>query len=121
MNADAPEPMQKPIHHAIITGTGGVTASSADGLIQFAPPQTVICIAVRVDVPENKMITGLKWYNGSGSQAFPRILVATGNGFEPRHTIRPWRLPRMCRGKNRHGLRWCSPIRSPASPGRCSS
>ena len=36
-----------------------------------------------MDVPENKMITGLKWYNGSGSQTFPRIMVATGNGFEP--------------------------------------
>lgn len=63
--------------------SGGSTAVSADGLLQFYPPQAVSCIAVRVEVPEDKMITGLKWYNGSGSQAFPRILVATGNGFEP--------------------------------------
>ncbi len=68
---------------AMGAGSGGSTTISADGLIQFDPPQAVSCIAVRVEVPEDKMITGLKWYNGSGSQAFPRILIASGNGFEP--------------------------------------
>ena len=63
--------------------SGSATAVSADGVLQFDPPQAVSCIAVRVEVPQDKMITGLKWYNGSGTQAFPRILVATGNGFEP--------------------------------------
>ncbi len=68
---------------AVADAPGDVPMGAADGLLQFDPPQAVSCVAVRVDVPEDKMITGMKWYNGSGSQAFPRILVATGNGFEP--------------------------------------
>ncbi len=55
----------------------------ADGLIGFAPPQAVGCIAVRVAVPEDKMVAGLRWYNGSATESFPRILVASGSGFEP--------------------------------------
>ena len=63
--------------------SGESTAISADGLIQFDPPQAVSCIAVRVEVPEGKMVTGLRWYNGTGAEAFPRILVASGNDFQP--------------------------------------
>lgn len=70
--------------HSAGSGSGGGGGSTpADGLIQFDPPQVVGCIAVRVDVPEDKMVTGLRWYNGSGQQAFPKVLVASGNDFAP--------------------------------------
>jgi len=39
-----------------------------DGLIEFDPPQAVACIAIRVEVPETKMVTGLRWFNGSSSE-----------------------------------------------------
>jgi hypothetical protein len=63
--------------------TGQTTAPSADGLLRFVPPQAVSCVAVRVDVPEDKMITGLRWYNGTDTRSFAHILVASGNDFEP--------------------------------------
>ncbi len=60
-----------------------VPPATADGLIGFAPPQAVGCIAVRVTVPEDKMVAGLKWYNGSATEAYPQFLVASGAGFAP--------------------------------------
>lgn len=57
--------------------------ASADGLIGFSPPQAAGCVAVRVAVPEDKMVVGLRWYNGSAAGAFPQFLVASGAGFEP--------------------------------------
>lgn len=61
----------------------GSPSVPADGMIQFEPPQAVSCIAVRVPVPEGKMIAGLRWFNGTASESFPRILVASGNGDMP--------------------------------------
>ncbi|MDP2324180.1 MAG: FlgD immunoglobulin-like domain containing protein [Gammaproteobacteria bacterium] len=69
---------------AIADGGEGVAAQIlADGLIQFDPPQAVSCVAVRVEVPTDKMITGLRWFSGSSSIAFPRVLVASGNDYWP--------------------------------------
>lgn len=62
---------------------GQTTTACADGLLRFVPPQAVSCVAVRVEVPEDKMITGLKWYNGTSARPFAHILVASGNDFEP--------------------------------------
>jgi hypothetical protein len=63
---------------------GGMPAAvAADGLIQFEPPQAVSCVAVRVDCPVDKMITGLRWHNGSAAEAFPRVLVSSGNDAAP--------------------------------------
>jgi hypothetical protein len=56
---------------------------SAAGLIQFDPPQERACVAVRVRVPEDKMITGLKWWNGTSQRALPKVLIASGAGFFP--------------------------------------
>jgi hypothetical protein len=47
------------------------------------PPQAVSCVAVRVTVPQDKMITGMRWYNGTSTDMFPRILVASGNNLMP--------------------------------------
>ncbi len=67
---------------AQVSGDGSAPVG-ADGLIQFEPPQAVSCVAVRVPIPEDKMITGLRWYNGTSSEAFPRVLVASGNDVMP--------------------------------------
>jgi len=64
-------------------GNGAPVQPAADGLIEFEPPQAVCCIAVRVEVPEGEMVTGLRWHNGTSSIAFPKILVASGNGMTP--------------------------------------
>jgi len=67
---------------AFATGGGG-SASAVDGLIRFDPPQPLGCVAVRVEVPAQQMLTGVRWWNGSASTAFSKILVASGSGVEP--------------------------------------
>lgn len=62
---------------------GTMATVATDGLVQFVPPQAVSCIAVRVSCPADKMITGLRWYNGTASDAFPRVLVSSGNDAAP--------------------------------------
>lgn len=66
-----------------VGGGGGAPAVESAGLIQFDPPQVRACVAVRIEVPEDKMVTGVRWYNGSGTEAFPRILVASGSQLAP--------------------------------------
>ena len=61
----------------------GIPTTSADGLIQFEPPQPRGCVAVRVYVPEDKMVTGLRWYNSAATEAFPKFLVASGAKLSP--------------------------------------
>ena len=67
----------------VCCGSEAMPTGSSDGLIRFEPPQAVSCIAVRVEVPQDKMITGLRWYNGTSTEAFPQVLVASGNDFAP--------------------------------------
>jgi hypothetical protein len=67
---------------AIAAGEGGAIPG-ADGLIRFDPPQPMGCVAVRVDVPAQQMLTGVRWWNGSAALTFPKILVASGSGMEP--------------------------------------
>ncbi len=68
---------------AVLLRGAAYGADVAAGLIRFDPPQPRGCVAVRVDVPASKMLTGVRWRNGSASWAFPKILVASGNGLEP--------------------------------------
>lgn len=68
---------------ALAAGGGTPPAPAADGVLQFVPPQAVSGVAIRVEVPEGRMLTGVRWYNGSGSEAFPQVLVASGNDFQP--------------------------------------
>ncbi len=63
-------------------GGSGVPAA-ASGLLQFAPPQPLECVAVRVDVPEDKMLTGVTWFNGSSQAGNLRLLVASGSDAFP--------------------------------------
>lgn len=69
-----------------LAGAGGGVPGEvpADGLIQFDPPQAVSCVAVRVEVPDGKMVTGVRWCNGTSTESFPQVLVASGSGFSPR-------------------------------------
>ncbi|MBK7047346.1 MAG: hypothetical protein IPH48_12735 [bacterium] len=66
-----------------LAGGSGSSATTADGLIRFDPPQSLGCVAVRVEVPAQQMLTGVRWWNGSASLALPKILVASGSGMEP--------------------------------------
>lgn len=38
---------------------------------------------MRIAVPDDKMVTGLKWFNGTASASFPKVLVSSGNSFAP--------------------------------------
>ena len=63
------------------TGVGGAVV--ADGLLQFEPPQSLGCVALRVDVPADKMIVGMRWFNGTAGGAFPRVLASSGSADAP--------------------------------------
>lgn len=65
------------------TGGGGGGAAVAEGLVQFEPPQPLGCIALRVDVPADKMVIGMRWFNGTATGAFPKVLAASGSGNAP--------------------------------------
>lgn len=62
---------------------GGESGAAANGLIRFDPPQSLGCVAVRVEVPAQQMLTGVRWWNGTASLPFPKVLVASGSGVEP--------------------------------------
>ncbi|MDP2325380.1 MAG: hypothetical protein Q8N51_15320, partial [Gammaproteobacteria bacterium] len=62
---------------------GGGSGAAAIGLIRFDPPQSLGCVAVRVEVPAQQMLTGVRWWNGSAALPFPKVLVASGSGVEP--------------------------------------
>ena len=64
-------------------GTGGAGAVAADGLLQFEPPQSLGCIALRVEVPADKMVVGMRWFNGSADGSFPSVLAGSGSGDIP--------------------------------------
>lgn len=68
---------------SLALGAEGDGVASTDGLLRFDPPQPLGCVAVRVDVPPDQMLVGLRWFNGSSGLPFPKILVASGSGLEP--------------------------------------
>jgi len=62
---------------------GGDAIPDVDGLAIVSPVQERSCIALRVDVPVGKALSGVQWFNGATDQTFPRILVASGSGETP--------------------------------------
>jgi hypothetical protein len=70
---------------AALAGSGGSGGGAvvADGLVQFEPPQPLGCIAVRIDVPADKMVVGMRWFNGTTGGAFPNVLAAPGSAEAP--------------------------------------
>jgi hypothetical protein len=71
---------------AAMAGSGGSSGGGAvvaDGLVQFEPPQPLGCIAVRIDVPADKMVVGMRWFNGTTGGAFPNVLAASGSADAP--------------------------------------
>lgn len=65
------------------SGGGGAGAAVADGLVHFEPPQPLGCIAVRIDVPADKMVVGMRWFNGATGGVFPNVLAASGGADAP--------------------------------------
>lgn len=66
-----------------LAGSGGSGSAPAAGIIRLDPPQPQTCVAVRVEVPGDKMVAGVRWYNGTATAAFPRLLVASGTQVAP--------------------------------------
>lgn len=66
---------------ALASGDGSGSAPAA-GVIHLDPPQPLTCVAVRVEVPDDQMVAGVRWYNGAAT-AFPRVFVASGTQVAP--------------------------------------
>ena len=62
---------------------GGAPVTEVEGIAVISSVEERSCIALRVDVPEGKALSGIHWHNGSSGQAFPKILVASGSGDLP--------------------------------------
>ncbi|MCP4293010.1 MAG: hypothetical protein GY780_14385, partial [bacterium] len=59
-------------------GGSGNPVTEAESLAVIDPVNERSCIALRVEVPEGQAVAGVRWFNGSAEQAFPKILVASG-------------------------------------------
>ncbi len=64
-------------------GGGEGDAETADGFVLVKPVRERSCVAVRVDVPANQAISGIRWFNGSSNQGFPKVLLASGEDVKP--------------------------------------
>lgn len=53
------------------------------GVIGLTPVLEHTCLAAYVPVPDGKALAGVVWYNNDGALAFPRVLVASGDGAGP--------------------------------------
>lgn len=79
------------IHSAVLSlGIGVALAAVAlaapetvDGILKVEPIQERSCLAVRVDVPIDSAVSGMRWYNGSATTAFAQILAAAGTDILP--------------------------------------
>jgi hypothetical protein len=70
-------------HCSALAGSGGGVPQVPDGIVVPQPAGDENCVAVRLEVPGDQMLTGVRWYNGSGAVSFGRILVASGSGLYP--------------------------------------
>lgn len=66
-----------------LAGSGGGVPQVPDGIVVPQPAADANCVAVRLEVPGDQMLTGVRWYNGSSAVSFGRILVASGSGLYP--------------------------------------
>jgi hypothetical protein len=64
-------------------GSGGGPAQTPDGILVPQPAAAANSVAVRLEVPGDQMLTGVRWFNGSDTEAFGRILAATGSELYP--------------------------------------
>ena len=58
-------------------------AETADGYVLVEPVRERSCVAIRIDVPANQAVSGIRWFNGSSSQGFPQVLLASGEDIKP--------------------------------------
>lgn len=53
------------------------------GVIGLTPVREHTCLAAYVPVQDGKALAGVVWYNNDSALAFPRVLVASGDGAGP--------------------------------------
>lgn len=63
---------------ALALAGDGNPSPAADGLIVVEAVQEQSCLAMRVDVPVGKALSGIRWFNGTDSVAFTKVLCASG-------------------------------------------
>ncbi len=71
---------------ALIAADGDVVPAAPDGILVPQPAGPANCVALRVEVPEDQMLAGVRWYNGSAAEAFPRIMATSGRDLFPPST-----------------------------------
>lgn len=64
-------------------GPASAAEESASGFILVSPARATNCVAVRVDVPADMALSGVRWFNGSAVLGFDRVLIASGSDVLP--------------------------------------
>lgn len=59
------------------------STATADGILVLQPATATNLVAVRLAIPDDQMLVGIRWYNGSSSESFGRILAASGRDLFP--------------------------------------
>lgn len=54
-----------------------------DGYVVLDTVTSTTCLAVRVTVPSDQAVSGLRWFNGAVAPSFDQVLVASGSGLYP--------------------------------------
>lgn len=68
----------------VLTMATKAGAADAPQVLQLAPLEAGMCVAVRIPVAQDQAVCGLSWYNNDGSLAFPEMLVVAGyDGIAP--------------------------------------
>lgn len=62
---------------------GANSADTPDGFVLITPTRARSCVAVRIDVPTNQAVSGIRWFNGSSIQGFSKVLLASGEDVKP--------------------------------------
>lgn len=62
-------------------------AAEAQGVMCLAPLGTGSSLAVRVQLPKDKALAGVRWYNNDGTTAFPRVMLAMAADAFPQRDV----------------------------------
>ena len=57
---------------------GGGSTTEPEGMMSITPVLEQSCVAILVSIPEDKALSGVRWYNNDSQVAFPQILAACG-------------------------------------------
>ncbi|MGD9549173.1 MAG: FlgD immunoglobulin-like domain containing protein [Candidatus Krumholzibacteriia bacterium] len=71
----------------LVLGVGRLGAAEVpvlpDGYVILDSMTANTCLAVRVSVPPDQAVSGIRWFNGATEPGFDRVLVAGGSGLFP--------------------------------------